>query len=49
MQINGNVSEDKNIVSTLYECNFIVVVYQMQVDIDEKHIECKLIAASKKM
>jgi hypothetical protein len=49
MQINGNVSEDKNIMSTLYECNFIVAVYQMQVDIDEKHTQCKLIVASKKM
>jgi hypothetical protein len=28
-QINSNVLEDKNILSTLYECNFIVEVYQM--------------------
>jgi hypothetical protein len=38
-QINSNVLKDKNISLTLYECNFIVKVYQMQVDIDEKHTQ----------
>jgi hypothetical protein len=40
-QINSNVLEDKNILSMLYECNFIIEVYQMQVDIDEEHTQCK--------
>jgi len=29
MQIHDNVLKDKNILSTLYECNFIVGLYQM--------------------
>jgi hypothetical protein len=41
MQINSYVLEDKNILSMLYECNFIVEVYQMQVNIDEEHTQCK--------
>jgi hypothetical protein len=41
MQINNNELEDKNILLTLYECNSIVKVYQMQVNIDEKHTQCK--------
>jgi hypothetical protein len=40
-QINYNVSKDKNIFLMLYECNFILEVYQMQVDIDVKHTQCK--------